>query len=100
MTRPEISFGGPEPKRLNFDPTINLGHLISLVAFLVAGLSVYGTVDKRLTVLEEKNLTMVEKDINQDKNFKDVMIEVKADLKELQRSVNDVNRTLFSTGKK
>ena len=87
-------------KRVVFDPTINLGHVISLIAFLLAGFSAYGTLDKRLTMVEQAAVTMAEKDRDQDKNFKEVMVDVKADLKELQRSVNDVNRTLAFSQKK
>lgn len=47
----EADFG--ERSRLRFDPTINLGHLITFVGFLLAGFGAWSTLDKRVVVLEE-----------------------------------------------
>lgn len=40
-------------KRVKFDPTINLGHLLSLAAFFIAGMGAWSAFDKRLTIIEE-----------------------------------------------
>lgn len=43
-----------EEKRFSFDPTINLGHLLTFIGFLATGFGAYATLDKRLSVQESK----------------------------------------------
>lgn len=87
-------------KRLAFDPTINLGHVLTFVGFLAAGFSAYSTLDKRMTLVEQHAAVVVERSREQDGRFKEGLLEIKSDLKYLQRSVNDVNRTLATPGPK
>lgn len=87
-------------KRLNFDPTINLGHVLTFVGFMVAGFGVYGNVDKRLTITEVQSAASADRAGDQDKRIKESLQELKTDVKDVQRAVNDINRTLALTGKK
>lgn len=82
------------PRRVTFDPTINLGHLLTFAGFLVTGFSAYSTLDKRVTLVEQQAMAVVERGREQDVRLKDNMAELKSELKDLQRSVNDVSRTL------
>lgn len=43
----------PEKKGIKFDSTINLGHILTFLGFMVAGLTAWTTLDKRVVVLEE-----------------------------------------------
>lgn len=81
-------------RRLAFDPTINLGHVLTFVGFLVTGFSAYSALDKRVTVVESHAAVVAERAREQDTRFKDTLAEIKGDVKDLQRSVNDVNRNL------
>lgn len=83
-------------RRVAFDPTINLGHVLTFVGFLVTGFSAYSALDKRVTLIESQSATVVERTREQDVRLKDTLAEIKGDVKELQRSVNDVNRNLSS----
>lgn len=56
----------PHRRGLQFDPTINAGHLISLAGMCVALFMAMSAVDKRLVVLEEAKLYQREKDAMQD----------------------------------
>ena len=42
-----------EKKGIKFDSTINLGHILTFLGFMVAGLAAWTTLDKRVVVLEE-----------------------------------------------
>jgi hypothetical protein len=81
-------------RRVAFDPTINLGHVLTFVGFIVSGFTAYNALDKRVTVVESQAAAVVERSREQDGRLKETLREIKDDVKELQRSVNDVNRTL------
>lgn len=85
---------GHRTRRVMFDPTINLGHVLTFAGFLVTGFSAYSALDKRVTVMEQQAVAVVDRSREQDARLKDSLLELKSDIKDLQRSVNDVNRTL------
>mgnify|MGYP001180922861 CR=1 FL=1 len=85
---------GHPRRRVKFDPTINLGHVMTFFGFLVAGFGAYSTLSNRLTVLEMQAVAVVDRSREQDARLKDSLVELKKDIKDLQQSVNDVNRTL------
>lgn len=85
---------GHHRRRVTFDPTINLGHVLTFVGFLVAGFGAYSTLDKRVTVVEQQAVAVVDRSREQDARLKESLLELKGDVKQLQWSVNDVNRTL------
>jgi hypothetical protein len=84
----------PQRKRLSFDPTINLGHVLTGIMMLGAGFGAYSTLDRRLAVQEEKTSAIVLRQQEQQAQVKDSLQEIKSDVKDVQRSVNDVNRAL------
>lgn len=43
----------PDKKGIKFDSTINLGHILTFLGFMIAGLTAWTTLDKRVVVLEE-----------------------------------------------
>ena len=87
-------------KRVAFDPTINLGHVLTFIGFLVTGFSAYSALDKRVTLIEQQATVVVESNREQDGRVKETLREIKADLKDLQRSINDVSRTLTAPRQK
>lgn len=87
-------------KRFHFDPTINLGHILTFAGFMVAGIGLYGNLDKRMTINEVQNTVAADRTNDQDKRIKESLQELKSDIKDVQRAVNDINRTLVITEKK
>jgi hypothetical protein len=81
-------------KRITFDPTINLGHVLTAAGFLVAGFGAYSNLDKRLTLQEEKTSAAEVRTREQQTSMKESLQEIRSDVKEVQRSLNDVNRNL------
>lgn len=87
---------GDDRRRLTFDPTINAGHVLTFVGFLVTiGLS-YSILDKRVGVLEEKALSASSQQTERQAEQKESLKEIKVDIKDLQRSVNEIGRALAS----
>lgn len=94
MTAPSI------PNRtVRFDPTINLGHILTFVGFMLAGFGAWGNIDKRLTLTEVQSSAVLERTTEQDKRMNEALRELKSDVKDVQRAVNDINRTLVTPGK-
>ena len=81
-------------RRVVFDPTINLGHMLTFLGFIVAIFVTFSAQEKRVAMVEQQSVSLVERLRDQDVRFKEGLGELKSDIKDLQRSVNDVNRTL------
>ena len=81
-------------KKITFDPTINLGHILTFVAMVIGVMSSYSLLDKRIGVLEEKALSAVTQQADRQQEQKEALKEIKSDVKDLQRSVNDISRSL------
>ena len=84
----------PHRRRVAFDPTINLGHMLTFLGFIVAIFVTFSAQEKRVAMVEQQSVSLVERLRDQDVRFKEGLGELKSDIKDLQRSVNDVNRTL------
>lgn len=44
--------GETRRRKVSFDPTINLGHLLTAAAMLLSGFAAFSTLDRRVTVVE------------------------------------------------
>jgi signal transduction histidine kinase len=79
----------PEPqKRIRFDGTINLGHILTVVTFIGAGAVAWNTMDKRVAILEEARLVQKAIDARQDEERADIKRTVREDMKEIIRKVD------------
>jgi hypothetical protein len=76
--------------KIRFDKTINLGHALTIVSFLIVALMQWNIMDKRVVVLEEFRLAQRDRDKAQDDVSKDKFQEIKDALNELRRSVEKV----------
>jgi FtsZ-binding cell division protein ZapB len=83
-----------DPKKITFDPTINLGHILTFVAMVISVMSAYSLLDKRIGVLEEKAVATVAQQADSRTEQKEALKEIKNDVKDLQRSVNEIGRAL------
>jgi uncharacterized coiled-coil protein SlyX len=90
-------------KKIVFEPTINLGHILTFLGFLLTGFGAYSTVDKRITVLEERKQLQVIIDNKQDQerldvlnSYKDSVSEIKHSLDKLSDKVDVVNDKVSS----
>ena len=83
-----------ERKRLTFDPTINAGHILTFVAMAIGVMTSYSMLDKRIGVLEERSTTVISQAADRQAEQKESLKEIKSDVKDLQRSVNEIGRAL------
>lgn len=82
--------------RIKFDPTVNLGHVLTFVGFIVAGFGAWATLDKRLVILEENRRTQVLVDQNQDQRVGYMNETVQALLARIEGQVTRLNDRLDS----
>jgi hypothetical protein len=72
---------------IKFDATINLGHILTFVGFLVAGFTAWTTLDKRVTVIEERANLQTVVDRNQDAQLANNMIAIRESLSEIKQQI-------------
>lgn len=83
-------------RRVTFDPTVNLGHLLTFAGFLISGFAAYTTVDRRITVLEVAQsagaIAQRERDAVQDQRTRDAVDAVKESTIRIERAVDELRR--------
>lgn len=81
-------------KFVKFDSTINLGHLLTFVGFVMTGFGAWATIDRRLTVLEESRRVQAQIDANQDERLSQSMGQIKESLSDIRRNLEKVSDRL------
>jgi hypothetical protein len=83
--------------KIRFNMEINLGHVLSAVAFVVTAMVSWNVMDKRVLVLEEhriaqrdRDASQRERDVGQDVASKEKFQEVRDAIKDLRTSVDKV----------
>jgi FtsZ-binding cell division protein ZapB len=71
-----------------------LGHILTFAAMVVGVMSSYSLLDKRIGVLEERSNAAIVQAADKATEQKESLREIKADVKDLQRSVNEIGRAL------
>lgn len=74
-------------KGFKFDPSVNLGHLLTFVGFLITIMVTWSTLDKRVVVLEESRKAQELRDTSQDLRNTDQMTAIKETLVEIKTNV-------------
>jgi len=79
---------------VRFDKTINLGHVLTFLGFLLTIMVTWTTLDKRVVVLEESRKAQAVLDNAQDNRSAEKFTEIRETLGEIKRSVDRVNDKL------
>lgn len=82
---------------VRFDNTVNLGHILTFLGFLVTIMVTWSTLDKRVVVLEESRKAQAVLDHAQDNRSAEKFNEIKETLGEIKRTVERVNDRLERT---
>jgi uncharacterized coiled-coil protein SlyX len=90
---------GAQNSRLTFDPTINAGHLLTFAGFLISGFVAYSTLDKRVTVVEQRTATAEQRIAEQDSRVNSTLAEIKRDVRDTSIAVNQLARELSKGSK-
>ncbi len=75
-----------------FDPQVNTGHLLQIAVIVAGILSAYGTLDKRVTLADQRAEAAKTAATERDARVKDDLAEIKAEVRELRRGVEDLAR--------
>lgn len=75
-------------KKIRFDATINLGHVLTFFGFIATGLGMWQAMDKRVVVLEESRVVQAATDRRQDAELSDNKRTVREDLKEISAKLD------------
>lgn len=81
-------------KGITFDATINLGHILTFIGFLVTGFMAWQSLDKRVLVIEQQANYQRLRDQNQDTEQSVQTIHINESLQEIKRSVEKLNDKL------
>ena len=79
---------------IRFDPTINLGHLLTFAGFVVAIFVSWANLDKRIVVLEESRETQHQIDKAQDAMLAERMRHIQESLNDLRSGMQRLNDRL------
>lgn len=73
-------------RRKWFDPTVNLGHILTFFGFIGAGFVAWSSLDTRLTVVEENRAYQSKTDAYQDQRAADAYTSIKDTLTRIDRT--------------
>tara|TARA_R110000868_G_scaffold154899_1_gene381158 strand:- start:19 stop:327 length:309 start_codon:yes stop_codon:yes gene_type:complete len=85
-------------KKLTFDPTINLGHILTAISFLVVGTAGYVAMDGRVTNLERADVVIESRLLReiaaQRVHMDQIQMRTSEDIREIKSIVRDGFRDL------
>lgn len=79
-------------KGLQFDPTINAGHILTFLGMSAALFIGWTNLDKRVVVLEERGSYQRLRDDTQDTAVAQQLVEIKEAVREVRRGVEEIRR--------
>ncbi len=83
-----------DEKRFSLDRSINITTVISVLMLAGTGAGVYSTIDKRIAVLEANAISATTRSTEQQIEQKESIKEIKIDIKDIQRSLNEISRSI------
>jgi hypothetical protein len=84
--------GARKSRRPIFDPTINLGHVLTFIGFLAVGGGAYLNIEKRVTVQEVRS-EMFERASKEDiARTSNAISDIRNDIKEVRRGVDELRK--------
>lgn len=79
-------------KSVSFDPTINLGHLLTFVGFLVTIGTAWSALDKRVSLAEADLAVAKQQQRELDSHYRETLGDMRADMKEMRRTLEELAR--------
>lgn len=84
----------PTAKRVTFDPSFNLGHILTLIGLMCSVWVSWSTLDKRIVVLEESGKLQTQVDRHQDEVMRMNMSQIRESLSEIKQTLNRTTERL------
>ena len=82
--------GDPPKRGIRFDATVNLGHIITFIGFLLAGFGAWSTLDKRVIILEENRKLQSNVDAAQDLRLAQASDQITSAILRLERQTERI----------
>lgn len=79
-------------RKLNFDPTINAGHILTFLGMMFALFAGWTSLDKRVVTLERDSVHQQKIDNAQDATIKEKFDDIKTIVRDVQASINEIRR--------
>lgn len=91
----------PTPdRRVRFDGTVNLGHILTFAGVIASGAVAWSTMDKRVVILEEARTYQVVVDRKQDEERAGLKMQMREDYKDISNKLDRVlDRTVYQPQK-
>ena len=86
-----------ERRRFRFEPTVNLGHILTTVGLIVSLFAWGSAIDKRLALVEEKARSQAATDVAQDQTVQNAVMLLR---QEVQRVADKLDRVLENQGRR
>lgn len=88
-------------RKVVFDLTINLGHVLTALAMLCAGFASWASLDKRMTAMEVETRIVREaqgqRDGQQDIRLRESVVEIKESIQRVERGLDESRATARGT---
>lgn len=85
-------------KKIRFDGTVNLGHILTFIGFLGTAAVAWTSMDKRVVVLEEARLVQAMNDKRQDDERAEIKRQSREDFRTIETKLDRlIDRTLVAT---
>lgn len=88
MAQINYNIQDPSERKIRFDATVNLGHILTFIGFIGTGAIAWSTMDKRVVVLEEARVTQQQIDRKQEEAISEQRRTVREDLKEISQKLD------------
>lgn len=79
-------------KRVTWDPTINLGHLLTFAGFLLTIGTAWSGLDKRVSLAEAELAAAKQQQRELDTRYRETLNEMRSDMKEMRRTLEELAR--------
>lgn len=81
-------------RRPIFDPTVNLGHILTFIGFMIMIFTTWTTLDKRVVILEEARKSQEVQDRAQDQRADQSRAEMRETLNKVERALERLSDKL------
>lgn len=81
-------------EKFHFDWSVNLGHVLTFLGFILTGFIAFQNLDKRVVVLEQGLNYQAKKDEQQDQMMRDAKAEIKEALRDVHGSLEKLSEKL------
>lgn len=79
-------------RKLRFDPTINLGHVLTFAGFLITGAIGYFDLRERITINELRTAAIEAEASAEKSRIRETLRELREDMKEVRRGIDEIAR--------